>query len=83
MWGALGPAFMQAELLRHAGYPAYSWSDSALRRAIVWLHDVNSFPASGDDGWVPWIANKAYGTSYPAPSRSNGKIMGWTAWTHR
>ena len=82
VWGALGPAFMQAELLKHAGYPAYSWSDSALKRAIVWLHAVNNFPASGDDGWVPWIANNAYGTSYPAPSRSNGKVMGWTAWTH-
>ncbi len=26
VWGALGPAFRQAELLSHAGYPAYSWS---------------------------------------------------------
>ncbi len=49
---------------------------------MTWLHTVISFPASGDDGWVPWLANNAYGTSHPAPARTNGKVMGWTAWTH-
>ncbi len=60
----------------------YSWSDAALRRAMDWLHNVNQFPATGDDGYAPWIANAALGTSYPAPSRTSGKAMGWTDWTH-
>jgi hypothetical protein len=47
-----------------------------------WLHNVNQFPATGDDGYAPWIANAALGTSYPAPSRTSGKAMAWTDWTH-
>ena len=83
VWGALGPALVQAELLRRGGYgDVYSWSDAALRRAMDWLHNVNQFPATGDDGYAPWIANAALGTSYPAPSRTSGKAMGWTDWTH-
>jgi hypothetical protein len=83
VWGALGPALVQAELLRRGGYgDVYSWSDAALRRAMDWLHNVNQYPATGDDGYAPWIANAALGTSYPAPSRTSGKAIGWTDWTH-
>ena len=83
VWAALGSAFVEAELLYRAGYPdVYAWSDSALLRAITWLNTVDGFPAQGDDGWVPWLANAAYGTAYPAPARTSGKAMGWTDWTH-
>ena len=83
MWGALGSALVEAELLKHAGYTdVYQWSDSALKRALDWLHTIDQFPAQADDGYAPWIANAAYGTSYPAPARTNGKAIGWTSWTH-
>jgi len=83
VWEALGPAFVEAELLSRAGYSdAYRWSDSALLRAITWLNTVAAFPAQGDDGWLPWLANFAYGTRFATTSRSDGKSMAWTAWTH-
>lgn len=83
VWGALGPAFVQAELLYRAGYTsAYGWSDAALRRAITWLYTVDDFPASGDNTWVPWLANFAYGTSFAAFPKTRGKSMAWTDWTH-
>lgn len=83
VWGALGPALVTGELLRRAGYAdVTSWSDSALRRSLDWLHGVNGFPASGDDSWVPWLANRLLGTSYPAKSGTKGKPMAWTDWTH-
>ncbi len=83
VWGALGPAFVQAELLYRAGYTAaYGWSDSALKRAVTWLYTVDLFPASGDNKWVPWLANFAYGTSFATSAKTRGKSMAWTDWTH-
>ena len=83
VWEALGPAFVQAELLRRGGYgDVYGWSDQALRRAVNWLYTVDNFPAAADDRWVPWVVNTAYGTSYPASSGGVGKGMAWTEWTH-
>lgn len=83
VWEALGPAFVEAELLYRAGYSdAYRWSDSALLRAITWLNTVDGFPAQGDDGWLPWLANFAYGSRFATTSRADGKSMAWTNWTH-
>jgi hypothetical protein len=74
---------VQAELLYRAGYTAaYGWSDSALKRAVTWLYTVDSFPASGDNKWVPWLANFAYGTSFATSAKTRGKSMAWTDWTH-
>ena len=50
-------------------------------RAFTWLHQVNRFPASGDDTWQPHVINRAYGTSFPAPTPARaGKVFGWTDW---
>lgn len=83
-WGALEGATVMAELLYRQGYDAYNWSDQALKRATAFLFQVGgSFNPSGDDVYMPWIINHAYGTSYgtssPVPP---GKNMGWTDWTH-
>jgi len=83
VWGALGPAFTTAELLHQAGYnDVYTWSDNALHRATTWLHETNTFPATGDDSWVPWLANHALNTTYPTQTGTTGKPMAYTDWTH-
>lgn len=83
VWGALQGAIVQAVILHRAGYDAFEWEDRALLRAVAWLHEQASFPAEGDDTWIPWIVNHYYATSFPAstPTRP-GKNMGFTDWTH-
>lgn len=86
VWGALQAATVGTELLSRAGYPAWEWEDKALLRAATWLHsaDVKSqnwCQPSGDDSWVPYLINHAYGTSFPT-SPSIGKGMGFVDWTH-
>ena len=80
VWEALQGAVVQAQLLRRAGYDAWSWSDKALLRAVTWEYSVNGFPASGDDTWEIWIVNRAYGTSFAAGGGGTGKNMAWTDW---
>jgi hypothetical protein len=84
VWEAMQGLVAQAVMLERAGYAPFEWSDRALLRAARWLHDVNGFPAVGDDTWQPPVLNDAYGTSFPEqiPSRA-GKNVGWTDWTHR
>ena len=84
VWEALQGALVQAVILERAGYPAFEWQDRALLRAVRWLHDVNGYPAEGDDQWQPHIVNHYYGTTFPAPDPARaGKIVGWTDWTMR
>jgi hypothetical protein len=85
VWEALQGAVVQAQLLSRTaiGYGlAWQWEEQALLRAVRWLHDVCKYPASGDDRWIPWLVNRAYGTSFPAGVGSVGKNMGFTDWTH-
>lgn len=81
VWEALQGAVMAAHIFTRAGYDMWSESDLAIKRALIWLHDVDGFPAQSDDTWVPWLVNYAYGTSFPAPSPSSpGKNLGFTDW---
>jgi hypothetical protein len=84
VWEALQGALAQALILHRAGYPVWDWEDRALLRAVRWLYDVNGYPATGDDEWLPHIVNRYYGTSFSAtvPARA-GKNFGWTDWTHQ
>jgi hypothetical protein len=84
VYEALQGAVGMAVLLERHGYgDVWRWSDRALLRAFRWLHDVNAYPAEGDDTWQPFLVNRAYGTSFPTPSTSRaGKNLGWTDWTH-
>ena len=81
---ALQGAVATAEMLDKAGYPAWDWQDRAILRAFRWLHQVNDFPAEGDDVWQTWLVNHAYGTNFAArlPTRP-GKNLGYTDWTHQ
>ena len=84
VWEALQGLLAQAVILDRAGYAVWDWEDRALLRAARWLHDVNGYPATGDDTWQPHILNRYYGTGFPAPVPARaGKNVGWTDWTHR
>jgi hypothetical protein len=86
-WGAMEGALVQAELLSRAGYDAWNWQDKALLRAAEFLYEtdreVGGWWASGDDEWMPWMINHAYGASFPTalPARA-GKNLGWTDWVY-
>jgi hypothetical protein len=83
VWEALQGLLAQAVILDRAGYDVWEWEDRALLRAAHWLHDVNDYPAEGDDTWQPHILNRHYGTKFPAPVPSRpGKNVGWADWTH-
>jgi hypothetical protein len=81
-WGALQGALVQAELLHRAGYLAWEWEDRALLRAAQFLYDIGWEP-EGDDAWLPWLINYAYGTEFPSATQvAPGKNMAWSDWTH-
>jgi hypothetical protein len=83
VWEGLQGTIATAELLDRSGYEPWDWEDEALRRALVWLHDENAYPAEGDDRWIPWIVNARYGTDFPAESPTRpGKNIGFSDWTH-
>ena len=83
VYEGLQGALAEAVILHRAGYDVFNWQDRALLRAFQWLHTQASFPATGDDSWEPYVVNKYYGTSFPAPVPSKpGKNVGWTDWTH-
>ncbi len=83
-WEAMQGALVADVVLQRAGKITPTFQDSAMLRVYNWLNNVNSNPASGDDEWQPWVINKVYGTRYPTKAGvSEGKIMGWTDWTHQ
>jgi hypothetical protein len=87
-WGALQAVTVEAEILRRQGYDAWNWEERAILRAVEFVDDLAlTYPqdpwwAVGDDKFVPWLINHAYGTEYPTEDAWPGKIMGWTGWSH-
>jgi hypothetical protein len=86
-WGAMEGALVQALFLSRAGYDAWNWSDKALLRAAQFLdetdRDAGGWWAEGDDEWMPWLINEAYGTSFRAAMPAQpGKNLGWTDWVY-
>jgi hypothetical protein len=89
-WGSINGAAVCAEILWRQGYDAWNWEDRAILRAVQAMRRLHqSYPrgewwAHGDDEWVIWLVNHAYGTDFPAALPAQpGKNMGWTDWTHR
>jgi Alginate lyase len=80
-WEGLQGAVLQADILRHAGYDAWGWSDRALLRAVRFLYGQAGWAATGDDEWQPWLIDRRYGTAYRggAPAQT-GKNFGYTDW---
>lgn len=86
VWEALQGVVAAMQIMSRSpllGPQVWTWRDQAVLRAVKWLHEQCSFPASGDDEWQPHIINAAYGTKFPAkvPAKP-GKNIGWTDWTH-
>lgn len=83
VWESLQGTVATAHMIERAGYDPFEYQDRAILRAVTWLHDEPDYPAEGDDSWVPFRINAAYGTSFPTDaSRPVGKSAGFTAWTH-
>ncbi len=81
VWEALQGASLQAELLTHDGYPAWTQGSSALRRALTWLYNQANCPAAGDDTWIVWLVNHETGSNFPVTNATGvGKNMAFTAW---
>jgi methionine-rich copper-binding protein CopC len=81
-WEALQGILLQAELLSRNGYPAWGWQNRAILRAFSRIHALG-YPATGDDRWQPWLVNRRYGTSFPAPtSTTAGKSFGYADWLY-
>jgi hypothetical protein len=89
--GALAGAVVCAEILSHRGYAdVYGWEQDALKRAAQWLLDrqaedpLHPWWFNGNDSFVPWILNAAYGTAFPAAHVNIvGRNMDFTDWTHQ
>ena len=83
VWESLQGTVATAHMVERAGYDAFGWQDQAILRAVTWLHDEPDYPAEGDDSWVPFRVNAAYGTTFPTDAgRPVGKSAGFSAWTH-
>ena len=83
VWESLQGTVASAHMLERAGYDSWEWESRAILRAVQWLHDEPNYPAEGDDSWMPWRVNAAYGTSFPVSTgRPTGKSVGFTSWTH-
>jgi len=89
-WEALQGIVVEAVMLTRRGHDVWRWSDRAILRAVEYLDFLRrTYPdqvwwATGDDRWVPWVVNHAYGTEFltEAPGGRAGKNMGWTDWSH-
>lgn len=83
VYTALQGAVATAVILTRAGYDAFDWQDKALLRAYQWLVDQASYPAEGNDTWIPFVINHYYGTSFAVQVGNDnaGKNVGFTEWT--
>lgn len=82
-WEAVQGIVAQAELLRVAGYgDAWHWADSAIARAVDFLHVQADFPAEGDDRFVTHLIDANLGTNHATGNDQHGKSIGYTGWTH-
>jgi alginate lyase len=83
VYEALQGAVLQAMLLENQGYDPWMWGDSALKRAFTWLDVEADYSATGDDTWMPYVINAAYGIQLPTTSPSSpGKTIGFTDWIY-
>jgi hypothetical protein len=79
---------LQAELLYQGGYgDAWSWSDSAIRRAA---RIVTASGQAGAESWnrsepslhVPWLLNARYDLDLPTEPAGIGRAFGYTDWLY-
>jgi hypothetical protein len=79
---------LQAELLTENGYgDAWTWSDSALRRAADFVTrsgeaDGLTWNRSEVSYHVPWLLNARYGLDLPTKPAGFGRVFGYTDWLY-
>jgi len=73
---------LQAELLYRAGYPAWTWSNSAMKRAANFVTRYSGWNKSSVDHHVPWLLNKRYGLGIPTMAAGMGRGFGFTDWLY-
>jgi hypothetical protein len=83
-WEALQGLVVSTELLYRTGRydDPYGWSNRALKRSLDFMQR-SGWGVTSPATYVPWIANARYGTSYPASSTSDGRIMSWGDWLYQ
>jgi hypothetical protein len=83
-WEALQGLYVSAELLYRTGAygDPYQWSNQALRRSMDFMQR-SGWGITSVATYVPWLANRRYGTSYPVVASSNGRIMAWGDWLYQ
>lgn len=83
-WEVLQGIFVSLELLYRTGKYGnpYQWSNNALNRALNFL-ERNNWQITNVSSYVPWMANKRYGTFYPTNQSSPGRIMSWGDWLYQ
>lgn len=83
-WEALQGIFVSTELLMRTGWYGnpYEWSNQALKRSMD-LMQRQGWGISSVAHYVPWMANKRFGTSYPVAPSSTGRIMSWGDWMYQ
>jgi hypothetical protein len=76
--------FVSAELLYRTGRYGnpYDWSNQALKRAMNFMQR-SGWGISNVAAYVPWLANKRYGASYPEKANGTGRIMAWGNWLYQ
>ena len=73
---------LQAELLSRAGYPAWTWSSSAIKRAAQFVTRYSGWNRASVDHHVPWLLNKRYGLGLTTESAGMGRGFGFTDWLY-
>jgi hypothetical protein len=87
-WDNILGLTVQATVLERTGHPAWSQSDSAVRRAVEFLYHLRQ--ETGDVRWADgdraspaiWLVNAAYGTGFLVGPAGEDKNIAWTDWTH-
>jgi hypothetical protein len=91
MWEGMQGFVATAAMLHRAGLVPFNSGDNAVVRAMDILYGRGeaasnspsfSYPAEGDDTWVPWLVNYFAGTNYPTGSTIGGKGVAFADWTH-
>lgn len=91
MWEGVQGFLVTAVLLDRAGMVPLSDGDHAVKRVFDALYGKGEAalnpepyvnPASGDDCWTVWVANRLLGTDYETSYGSPGKGLGFAEWTH-
>lgn len=91
MWGANEGFVVTAVILHRANLLPFNSGDNAVVRSLEMLYGMGeaatnsplwTYPAEGDDTWIPWVVNYYAGSNIPTTPANSGKNMGWTDWTH-